>query len=300
MYSSVIDWLQSPKVAPWWRIMRMDRPIGTLLLLWPTLTALWLASDGLPSIKNILVFSIGALVMRSAGCVINDYADRKIDAHVERTAHRPLATGEMRAGQAIFLFVLLLCVAFALVLTTNTLTVQLAFVGAGLAFCYPFMKRFTQLPQLVLGLAMNWGVVMAYAAESGQLSQEIFVFYAATIAWTVAYDTFYAMVDRDDDLRIGVKSIAILFGENDRLMILILQGLCTLALLLTGARFELGLAWYIAVASVAALFFYQYRLTADRSKPHCFAAFVNNNWVGVVFFTGAVIDSFITHFPFMP
>lgn len=262
-------------------------------MLWPTLAALWLAADGIPSLKNLLIFSLGVLIMRSAGCVINDYADRNIDGHVERTSDRPLATGELSGRQALILFAALLCCAFGLVLLTDLLTIQLSLVGALLAASYPFCKRFTQMPQLVLGLAMNWGVVMAYSAESGGVGPEIFVFYAATIAWTVAYDTYYAMVDREDDLRIGVKSIAILFGEYDRMMIAILQVICVIALLLCGSRFELGIAWYCGVAVVAALFFYQYKITAERARDACFRAFLNNNWVGAAFFFGLLADSVV-------
>jgi 4-hydroxybenzoate polyprenyltransferase len=285
------NWKTVSGIDPYWRLMRLDRPIGSLLILWPTLTALWLAAGGWPSIGNLLIFTVGVFVMRSAGCVINDFADRKIDGAVQRTAQRPLATGELNSRQALALFILLLAIALGLVSLTNPLTIKLSLVGALLCAIYPFMKRFTHLPQLILGLAMNWGVVMAYAAESGTLSPKIFVFYAATIAWTVAYDTYYAMVDREDDLKIGVKSIAILFGEYDRTMIGMLQMMTVLALLLTGTQFELGIGWYAGVFVVALLFYRQQKTTRNRDHDSRFRAFLNNNQVGIAFFLGIVVES---------
>lgn len=278
------------KLPLYWRLMRMDRPIGTLLLLWPTLWALWLAAKGVPSLKNLLIFTLGVIVMRAAGCVINDFADRKIDGSVARTKDRPLATGAVSSREAIGLFIGLCLLAFVLVLMTNLLTIELSVGGLLLAFCYPFMKRHTHLPQVVLGAAFAWGVPMAYAAEAGSLHENIWLIYLAVVLWTVAYDTFYAMVDRDDDLKIGVKSTAILFGEQDRLMTAILQILSLYALILVGNRFELGLLYYLGLAVAGSLFVYQQWLIRFRAREACFKAFLNNNWVGVAIFAGLAAD----------
>lgn len=278
------------KLPLYWRLMRMDRPIGTLLLLWPTLWALWLAAEGVPSLKNLLIFTLGVIVMRAAGCVINDFADRKIDGSVARTKDRPLATGAISSREAIGLFIGLCLLAFVLVLMTNLLTIELSVGGLLLAFCYPFMKRHTHLPQVVLGAAFAWGVPMAYAAEAGSLHENIWLIYLAVVLWTVAYDTFYAMVDRDDDLKIGVKSTAILFGEQDRLMTAILQILSLYALILVGDRFALGLLYYLGLAVAGGLFVYQQWLIRFRAREACFKAFLNNNWVGVAIFVGVAAD----------
>ena len=280
----------SQKAALYWRLTRMDRPIGTLLLLWPTLWSLWIAAKGVPSIKNLVIFVLGVIVMRAAGCVINDFADRKIDGKVERTKGRPLATGAVSSREAIGLFIALCLLAFALVLLTDPLTIKLSVGGLILAFCYPFMKRHTHLPQVVLGAAFAWGIPMAYAAEAGELPQGVWLIYMATVLWTVAYDTFYAMVDRDDDLKIGVKSTAILFGELDRLMTGVLQGMTIYALILVGNRFDLGTFYYLGLAAAAGLFVYQQWLIRFRARAACFKAFLNNNWVGVVVFAGIVAD----------
>ncbi|MGL5762845.1 MAG: 4-hydroxybenzoate octaprenyltransferase, partial [Plesiomonas shigelloides] len=218
------------KLSAYWRLMRMDRPIGTLLLLWPTLWALWLAAQGQPNWPVLLVFVLGVVVMRAAGCVINDYADRHFDGHVKRTANRPLPSGDVRPSEARWLFVALVALAFVLVLTLNSLTIVLSLVALALAAVYPFMKRFTHLPQLVLGVAFGWSIPMAFAAQMNLLPLSCWLLLLANICWTVAYDTQYAMVDRDDDLRIGIKSTAILFGRFDKLIIGLLQ-LATLLLL---------------------------------------------------------------------
>lgn len=278
------------KAIIYWRLTRMDRPIGTLLLLWPTLWSLWIAAKGVPSIKNLVIFVLGVIVMRAAGCVINDFADRKIDGRVERTKHRPLATGAVSSREALGLFVALCLIAFALVLFTDPLTVKLSVGGLLLAFCYPFMKRHTHLPQVVLGAAFAWGIPMAYAAEAGELHQGMWLIYLAVVLWTVAYDTFYAMVDRDDDLKIGVKSTAILFGEQDRLMTGVLQIMALYSLVLVGNRFELGNFYYLGLAAAAGLFIYQQWLIRFRVREACFKAFLNNNWVGVAVFAGLVMD----------
>jgi 4-hydroxybenzoate polyprenyltransferase len=278
------------KAPSYWRLMRMDRPIGTLLLLWPTLWALWIAAKGVPSIKNLVIFVLGVIVMRAAGCVINDFADRNIDGRVKRTQDRPLATGRVSGREAIALFITLSLVAFGLVLMTDPLTIKLSVGGLVLAFCYPFMKRHTHLPQVVLGAAFAWGIPMAYAAEAGELSRHMWVIYLAVVLWTVAYDTFYAMVDRDDDIKIGVKSTAILFGEQDRLITGALQLMTLYALMLVGNRFELGGFYYAGLAIAAGLFTYQQWLIRFRARAACFKAFLNNNWVGLAIFAGIAAD----------
>lgn len=274
----------------YWQLMRMHKPIGALLLLWPTLWSLWLAADGVPRWDVLVIFVLGVFVMRSAGCVINDFADRKVDGHVKRTRERPLVSGQVSSGEAIALFIGLCLLAFGLVLLTNPLTIQLSVGGVLLAFCYPFMKRYTHLPQVVLGAAFAWAIPMAFAAQSGALGVEIWLLYTAVVLWTVVYDTFYAMVDRDDDLRIGVKSTAILFGEQDRLMTGVLQALTLYALVMVGSRFELGTFYYLSLGVAAALFAYQQYLIRFRQREACFKAFMNNNWVGLAIFIGVVAD----------
>ena len=269
-----------PLIGPYWRLMRFDKPVGTLLVLWPVLWGLWLAAEGFPSLYLLVIFSLGAICMRAAGCAINDYADRGFDAHVERTKNRPLVSGELQPKQALICFFALLAFAFLLVLLTNKLTIGMSFVGAFLAALYPFLKRWTHLPQIWLGLAMNWGLVMAFTAQSGQLVPGIAVFYCAAICWTVVYDTFYAMVDREEDLKIGVKSIAILFGEQDKFMIGFLQALCLAALYIGGQRFEFSSGYFWSLWSIVALFAYQQWLVRDRSREGSFAAFMNNRWIG--------------------
>lgn len=278
-----------PVVGGYWRLMRLDKPVGTLLILWPTLWSLWLATQGQPGFGLTFIFVAGTFLMRAAGCVINDYADRQVDGEVARTKNRPLATGELRPKQALQLFVALCAMAFMLVLFTNKLTIAMSFVGALLASIYPFLKRFTHLPQVWLGLAMNWGIIMAWTAATGAFSREVWIFYLAAIFWTVAYDTCYAMVDREDDLRIGVKSIAILFGDLDKVMIGALQILTLFSLTLGGQSLELGLMFYIAVALVACLFVYQQWLIRDRQEQACFRAFMNNRWVGLIIFIGILL-----------
>lgn len=273
-----------------WKLMRMDRPIGTLLLLWPTLWALWIAAKGVPSLKNLVIFVLGVIVMRAAGCVINDFADRNIDGQVKRTQDRPLATGAVSSREAIGLFVTLCLIAFGLALMTDPLTIKLSVGGLILAFCYPFMKRHTHLPQVVLGAAFAWGVPMAYAAEAGELGQHMWLIYLAVVLWTVVYDTFYAMVDRDDDLKIGVKSTAILFGEQDRLITGALQLMTVYALVLIGNRYDMGGYYYAGLIIAAALFVYQQWLIRYRAREACFKAFLNNNWVGMAIFAGIASD----------
>ena len=276
------------------RLMRLDKPIGTLLLLWPTLWALWLAAGGVPSAKNLLIFVSGVILMRAAGCVINDVADRRVDGHVTRTRHRPIPNGRISTREAMALFAALCLIAFGLVLLTNPLTIKLALVGVALAACYPFMKRFTHLPQLVLGAAFAWSLPMAFAAESGSLPPEMWTLYIAVVLWTVTYDTFYAMVDRDDDVKIGVKSTAILFGDMDIPITVCLQCLTLIALLMTGLNFNRSSWFFLSLLGVALLFLYQQYLIRHREREGCFRAFLNNHYVGAVVFIGLAADYQLT------
>lgn len=278
------------QVRQYSRLMRLDRPIGIWLLLWPTLWALWIAGDGRPTPHVFIVFLLGVIIMRSAGCVINDFADRKIDGKVERTRDRPLATGQVTTVEAVILFVALSLIAVALVLTLNRLTQMLAIVGAGLTIIYPFMKRFVAAPQLVLGAAFGWGVPMAFAAETGEVPRLAWLIFVAAMVWAVIYDTMYAMADREDDLKIGVKSTAILFGTADVFIVMMLQIVMLLALLLIGATAKLGI-WYTGGVVVAAMFmFYQFMLIREREPSRCFQAFLNNRFVGATIFIGIVLD----------
>lgn len=272
------------------RLMRIDRPIGTLLLMWPMLWSLWLAAEGMPSIKNLIIFLLGCFIMRAAGCVINDYADRDFDGHVKRTVDRPLATKSVTEKEALALFASLGISAFILVLFTNPLTIKLSLGGIILAACYPFMKRYTYFPQVVLGAAFSWGIVMAYAAEAGHLPKEVWLVYIANTVWAVVYDTFYAMVDRDDDLKIGVKSTAVLFGDYDRLITAFLQAFIIFTLLLVGYQFNLGAIFYLSLIVVSCLFVYQQVLIENRQREACFKAFMNNQWVGLALFIGIALD----------
>lgn len=280
------------KQNPYIRLMRLDRPIGNFLLLWPTLWALWVAAEGLPKLDVLLVFVCGVLLMRAAGCVINDYADRDFDGQVERTKHRPLATGEVSPKQALLLFAALGLVAFALVLTQNALTVQLSFVGIGLAALYPFTKRITHLPQLVLGAAFGWATPMAFAAQTGELPPITWLMFAVTLVWTVAYDTMYAMVDRADDLNAGIKSTAILFGDYDKLIIGLLQAATLLALFWVGQLSGLNEWFFLSLLLAGLLAAYQQYLIKNRDRALCFKAFLNNNYFGAVVFAGLVFGLF--------
>ena len=270
----------------YWRLMRFDKPIGILLLLWPTWWALLLAGAGHPSVKNILIFTSGVVLMRAAGCVMNDIADREFDPHVERTRSRPLASGELKLSQAVGAFLVLMALAFLLVLLTNVLTIKLAFVGAALAASYPFFKRVTHLPQIVLGLAFGWGIPMAFSAETGELSWIAWWLLAINTVWSVSYDTLYAMVDRDDDLAVGIKSTAILFGRHDILLVGILMGLMIIMLASLGLAMSLAWPWYIGLIFAAGLFIRQLISARTRNRDACFRAFLNNNWVGLVIFLG--------------
>lgn len=275
-------------------IIRFDKPVGTFLLLWPTLGALWIASSGAPSISLLAIFIAGTFLMRSAGCIINDLADREIDGDVNRTHARPLVTGSINVNQAIGFFIVLCLAAFALVLLTNSLTIMLSVVALVAASAYPFMKRYTHLPQLMLGVAFSFGIPMAFSAETGELPAPLWLLFLANLLWTVAYDTEYAMVDREDDLKIGVKSTAILLGDADKLVIGILQGMSLLALYMAGVRFELGLYYTFGLAIAAALFVYQHWLIKTRAPAACFKAFKHNNWVGMVIFFGIASHYYFT------
>lgn len=271
------------------RLMRLDKPIGIYLLLWPTLWALWIAAKGVPDLRVLCVFIAGVVLMRSAGCVINDFADRKIDPKVSRTRERPLASGKVSSREALALFGLLCLLAFALVLLMNGLTILLSFIAVALAAVYPFMKRYTYYPQVVLGLAFGWSIPMGFAAQTGSVPPVAWVLLAINLLWTVAYDTMYAMVDRKDDLRARIKSTAILFGDADRMIIGVLQGLALLGLLLVGKQLSLSLYYFGGVLAAAGLAVYQQRLIRKREPSLCFAAFLNNHWFGLVVFVGIVL-----------
>ncbi|MDH3787722.1 MAG: 4-hydroxybenzoate octaprenyltransferase [Xanthomonadales bacterium] len=270
----------------YWRLMRFDKPIGILLLLWPTWWALLFAGEGMPRLKNVLIFSCGVVLMRAAGCVMNDIADRGFDPHIERTRLRPLASGELSLQQALRLFFILMSLAFVLVLFTNPLTIKLAFAGALLASSYPFFKRFTHLPQVVLGIAFGWGIPMAFAAETSTIPTLAWWLLAVNTAWSVIYDTLYAMVDREDDLKVGIKSTAILFGRFDLLITGLLMLLMLAMLTAIGLALSLGWPWFIAVLASAVLFGFQLLVARHRQRDACFRAFLANNWVGLALFLG--------------
>ncbi len=272
------------------RLSRMHKPIGIFLLLWPTLWALWIAASGWPDTPVLLVFVCGVFLMRSAGCVANDLADRKFDRYVERTRERPLVTGEISVREARLLLASYVLIAFLLVLTTNRLTVLLSLVAVCLALVYPFMKRFTYLPQFVLGLAFGWSIPMAFAAQTGAVPAIAWLLLLGNILWSVSYDTMYAMVDREDDLRIGVKSTAILFDDADRLIIGIIQLMLMLVLVLLGDRLHLGIYYYVGLLLAAIMAGYQQFLIRDRTPELCFKAFLNNNWLGAVIFIGLFLN----------
>ena len=268
------------------RLIRLEKPIGFFLLLWPTLWALAIAAEGSPEGWILFVFVCGAFLMRSAGCAINDYADREIDLHVARTRERPLTTGKITPREALAVFAVLGLIAFLLVLSLNLFTIQLSIVGILLAASYPFMKRFHYLPQVHLGAAFGWAVPMAFAAQTGVLPKQAWLLYVATILWAVAYDTIYSMVDREDDLKLGVKSTAILFGEYDRLLVGLLQLLFLLALILVGLDLSFSGVYFVALGVTALLLVYEQFLMADRVPAHCFGAFLHNHWVGAAVFAG--------------
>ncbi|MFW7526005.1 4-hydroxybenzoate octaprenyltransferase [Vibrio ostreicida] len=274
------------KVQQYWRLMRMDKPIGTLLLLWPTLWSLIIAAQGSPDPWVLVVFVLGVVLMRSAGCVINDFADRKVDGHVKRTSKRPLPSGEVTSIEAVCLFLGLSVVSFVLVLTMNPLTVKLSFAGLLLAFIYPFMKRYTHFPQLFLALAFSWSIPMAWAAQANELPWHMWFLFVINAVWTTVYDTQYAMVDRDDDVKIGIKSTAIFFGRFDKIIIGILQCVTIGMLIVLGSWYSLGAIYYWCLLVVGALFVFQQYLMHHRDRDLCFRAFLNNNYVGMAITIG--------------
>ena len=274
----------------YFRLMRLDKPIGIYLLLWPALWALFLAADGWPRLDLIIIFVLGVTIMRSAGCVINDYADRKIDKLIERTQHRPITSGEITAKSALILFFILMLIAFGLVLMTNSLTIQLAFIAAGLAILYPFTKRWTHLPQFVLGLAFAMSVPMAFAATNGSVPVGAWWVFVATVIWTVIYDTMYAMADREEDLKIGVKSTAVLFAKFDKLLIGLLQICLLLVLIKISEIFNLSIFYDISLILTAFLMIYHQKMIKNRKKIACFDAFLHNNFIGMVIFIGIALS----------
>ncbi|MFN3236139.1 MAG: 4-hydroxybenzoate octaprenyltransferase [Pseudomonadales bacterium] len=275
-----------PKIPHFLAVARLDKPIGIYLLLWPTLWGLWIAAEGFPGWHLLAVFVLGTILTRSAGCIINDVADREFDRLVKRTRGRPLATGALQVEEALIFLGVLLFAALLLVLTTNWLTVLLALCAALVAGLYPLMKRYTYLPQVVLGIAFSFGIPMGFAATTEDIPQYVWLMVVANIIWTVAYDTEYAMVDRDDDLKIGVKSTAILFADMDKLIIAVLQTLFIVILLLLHRHIELGWPFNLGLVVACALLAYQQYLIKDRSREQCLAAFQNNHWVGLAIFLG--------------
>lgn len=274
------------KLTAYAQLMRMDKPIGTYLVMWPALWALWIASEGVPDLKLLFIFVAGAFLTRSAGCAINDFADRKVDGHVKRTQHRPIPSGRVTPKEAVLLFSGFMLLAFVLVLFTNWQTILLSFGAVALTAVYPFMKRYTHLPQIVLGAAFAWAVPMAFSAVTGTVPWYAWLLYGATLLWTTAYDTLYAMVDRDDDLKIGVKSTAILFGDADKLIVSILK-ILTLALLIgLGLQLQLSAWYYLGLVGAAVLFIRQQYQVRNRERDLCFSAFLNNHYVGMLVFAG--------------
>jgi 4-hydroxybenzoate polyprenyltransferase len=268
------------------QLTRLDKPIGVFLLLWPTLGGLWIAAQGFPDLKLLGIFLLGTWLMRSAGCAINDYADANFDGDVLRTESRPIVTGKVTRKEALLTFLLLSALGFVLLLFTNLLTIRVSFFAVFVAALYPFMKRYTHLPQLVLGIAFSCGILMAFTAQRGELPAQAWLLFVANCLWTVAYDTQYSMVDREYDLKIGVKSTAILFGTADRVIVATMQGMFLLAMLLAAAQFELGVWVYLGLLVAFGLFVWQWNITKTRSPEDCFKAFLNNHRVGAAVFAG--------------
>lgn len=278
------------RLRQYWTLMRADRPIGWLLLLWPTWWGLWMAAGGVPPLWPLLVFSLGVWLTRSAGCVINDYADRWLDGSVERTRDRPLATGAVSGREALALFALLMLAAFALVLTLNRLAICMSVVGVLLAASYPYLKRYTYLPQVYLGMAFGWGIPMAFAALTDTVPPLAWVLYVANIFWATAYDTWYAMVDRDDDIRMGAKSTAILFGELDLIAQGVLYTCMFAALALAGRQAGMGPWYWLGLGAALLLVAWEFAIARGRGRQACFRAFLHNNWVGTAVFAGIALD----------
>jgi 4-hydroxybenzoate polyprenyltransferase len=278
------------KLPAFAELTRANKPIGIYLLLWPTISALWIAEQGFPRLSLLFIFIAGTALMRSAGCCVNDFADHKIDGHVARTQRRPLTLGLLTRKDAFLCFTLLSIISFGLVLLTNQRTVILAFAAVALVAVYPFMKRFTNLPQLVLGIAFSWGILMAFSAATGEVPQSAYLLFVANVLWTVAYDTQYAMVDREFDIEIGVKSTAILFGDADKIIIASLQVMFIVALVFAGRQFELGVFYFLSLVIASGFLLYQQYLIRDRLPGPCFESFLNNNWVGAIIFIGVLLS----------
>ena len=275
------------------RLMRLDKPIGSLLLLWPTYWALFLSADGWPDLDLLIIFTLGVFIMRTAGCVINDFADRKIDKHIVRTQGRPLVTGEISLNSALVVFGLLLLAALGLVLQTNILTIKLSLIALALATLYPFTKRWTNLPQLVLGAAFGMSVPMAFSAQTGVIPLSAWLVFMATLVWTLIYDTFYAMADREEDLKIGVKSTAILFAKYDQIIITLLQILLIFIFILIGNSFNLGLIYDFSLVIISLFMIYHQFLLKKRQKEEYFKAFIHNNFIGMIAFSGIFLSVII-------
>ena len=296
MYSGLFSWLKTrfpeaaDKLPAYVQLIRLDKPIGILLLLWPTVGALWIAAEGFPGVYLFSIFVLGTAVMRSAGCCINDFADSDIDGNVERTENRPLARGALTRKEALNCFFLLSLVGFLLVLMTNLSTVLLSVGALAVTAIYPFMKRYTNLPQVVLGIAFSWGILMAFTAQTETVPTAALLLFIANTLWTIAYDTQYAMVDREFDKIIGVKSTAILFGDADRTVIGVLQSMFIAAMYLAGQRLALGNIYNTALMTASLLLVYQQILIRERAPDKCFRAFLNNNWVGAVIFAGILVS----------
>ncbi|MGA0806805.1 MAG: 4-hydroxybenzoate octaprenyltransferase [Pseudohongiellaceae bacterium] len=282
-----VFWRRAPD---FWQLMRMHRPIGIYLLLWPTLWCLWIAAQGAPDLKLLVIFVLGTILMRAAGCCINDYADRSFDGHVKRTRERPLASGRIAPREALLTCMVLCVLSFVLVLFTNRLTLLMSVGGLALALVYPFMKRHTHLAQTVLGAAFSWGGMMAFTAQTGTLPVQAWLLYVANVLWTVVYDTEYAMVDRDDDIKLGLKSTAILFADADRVIIGMLQALFLLTMSLSAQHFALGWVFQLGLVVAAGMFVYQQQLIRARERDGCFKAFLQNNQVGLVIFAATALD----------
>lgn len=277
-----------PRAWDFIQLMRLDRPIGIYLLLWPTLWALWIAGDGTPSVKNVVIFVLGVILMRSAGCAINDFADRGIDGDIARTKDRPIVTGRVTAKEALITFATLIAISFCLVLFTNSQTLYWAFLAVALAALYPFTKRYTYYPQVALGAAYSCSILLAFSAETGSVPAAVWLIYSANLLWTIAYDTYYAMSDREDDLKIGVKSTAVLFGTADRTIILSLQSAAVLLLLLAGNSFGLGGYFYLGLLAAAACFAWEFIHTRQRDAQSSLEAFLHNHWAGFAIFLGII------------
>lgn len=278
------------KAQQYWLLGRFDKPIGILILLWPALWALWVASNGKPDLLVLTVICAGVVLMRAAGCVINDYADREFDPHVERTKQRPIAAGKVSPKEALILFVVLCLIAFGLVLLLNLYTILLSFIAAFLAASYPFMKRYTHLPQAYLGIAFGFAVPMAFSAQTDAIPFVAWVMYLAVVLWALVYDTMYAMVDKEDDLKIGVKSTAILFGDKDREIMAALQVVILALLISIGKMQNLGGFYDAGLVVAAGLSVYQQKLIFHRDRALCFKAFLNSNWFGLAVFAGLLLD----------